>query len=447
MTHLSGLTKYGRGFQFKVIRALFTDRPFISNVRDLLDESHFDTDAYKWLIVNIVSYYDEYNTTISMDALSIELEKVENDVFKVAIKQEIRNCYEASTEDIDYVKSEFTSFCKNQKLKNALLDSVDLLESGNFDGIRTAIEKALKAGADKNLGHNFNKDIETRYREDYRPVIETPWPVVNEVIQGGWGPGDLILMFGSPGSGKSWIMVEAAAHAVRAGYTVNYYTLELGEDYVGKRFDCYFTGCSIENISSKRGEVEKVVKGLKGKLIIKEYAPKSASIGTIKSHISRCQDEDHNPNLIIIDYLDYLRATRHSSYSEKKDEIDDVYIAAKTLAKELKIPILSPSQVNRTGAKDDIIEGDKAAGSYDKIMVADLCFSLSRKKEDKLLGTGRVHIMKNRYGKDGMTYDVKVDTETGHTVFNDEVEMIGDTNSIKTEGYKDIARNFFNNKL
>ena len=62
------------------------------------------------------------------------------------------------------------------------------------------------------------------------------------------------------------------------------------------------------------------------------------------------------------------------------------------------------------GAKDDVIEGDKAAGSYDKIMVSDFCMSLSRKKEDKLNGTGRIHIMKNRYGKDGMTFGAKVDT-------------------------------------
>jgi glutamine amidotransferase PdxT len=62
------------------------------------------------------------------------------------------------------------------------------------------------------------------------------------------------------------------------------------------------------------------------------------------------------------------------------------------------------------GAKDDIIEGDKAAGSYDKMAITDFAASLSRKKEDKTLGTGRIHIMKNRYGADGMTYNAKIDT-------------------------------------
>ena len=114
----------------------------------------------------------------------------------------------------------------------------------------------------------------------------------------------------------------------------------------------------------------------------------------------------------MIDYVDLLRSKRKNG--ERKDEIDDIYISTKGLARELKLPIWSVSQVNRAGAKDDIIEGDKAAGSYDKMMVTDVAISLSRKRQDKVNGTGRFHIMKNRYGMDGMTYSVKVDTSTGH---------------------------------
>jgi len=65
------------------------------------------------------------------------------------------------------------------------------------------------------------------------------------------------------------------------------------------------------------------------------------------------------------------------------------------------------------GAKDDVIEGDKAAGSYNKMMIADFAMSLSRKRQDKVNGTGRMHVMKNRYGADGMTYAAKVNTNCG----------------------------------
>ena len=142
----------------------------------------------------------------------------------------------------------------------------------------------------------------------------------------------------------------------------------------------------------------------------------------------------HKPDLVIIDYVDYLRAPSRGKSFERKDEIDDVFIATKGLAKELKIPILTPSQVNRMGARDSVIEGDKAAGSYDKMMVADICLSLSRQKEDKVLGTGRVHVMKNRYGQDGMTYNVKMDTNNGHIEFDgkaDPAELLEDDSKPK----------------
>ena len=154
---------------------------------------------------------------------------------------------------------------------------------------------------------------------------------------------------------------------------------------------------------------------------------------------------DHKPDMVIIDYVDYLRApSRGSKFAERKDEIDDVFIATKGLAKEMKIPVLTPSQVNRMGAKDSVIEGDKAAGSYDKMMVADICISLSRQKEDKVLGTGRVHVMKNRYGQDGMTYNVKMDTNNGHIEVANEYD--GDhiiSNEHLTPTAKQISRKFF----
>ena len=417
---LQKLSQYGKPFQIKVLGSLLTDKAFLLNVRDVLQEDYFDADAHKWILQEIVGYFDKYHATITMDVLKIELNKIDNDVLKTAIKEELRNSYQASQQDLEYVQEEFQTFCKNQKLKQALMDSADLLNQGDYDAIRGMIEGALKAGMDKNIGHEYLKDIESRYREDYRPTIPTPWPVMTESFQGGWGPGDLAIVFGNPGGGKSWTMVAAAAHAVQQGHNVIYYTLELGEDYVGKRFDCYFTGYSIDEVNNHRDKVEEIVTKLPGKLIVKEYAPKSATVTTIKSHIQKCEDMDFKADMVIIDYVDYLRGPS-KKFSERKDEIDDVFVAVKGLAKDLKIPVLTPSQVNRMGAKDQIIEGDKAAGSYDKLMVADIAISLSRQKEDKVNGTGRFHIMKNRYGMDGMTYNALVDTNNGHIEISDDI--------------------------
>ena len=105
---------------------------------------------------------------------------------------------------------------------------------------------------------------------------------------------------------------------------------------------------------------------------------------------------------------------RTRSRKDRKEEIDDVYVAAKAFAKERGVPLVSPSQANRGAAKNDIIEGDNAAGSYEKIMIGDIILSLARKRKDKIEGTGNWHIMKNRYGADGMTFRSRINTSNGY---------------------------------
>jgi hypothetical protein len=56
-------------------------------------------------------------------------------------------------------------------------------------------------------------------------------------------------------------------------------------------------------------------------------------------------------------------------------------------------------------------------------MITDFAASLSRKRQDKVNGTGRWHIMKNRYGMDGLTYGAKIDTSTGHFEIISDAEL------------------------
>ena len=450
---LSSLENYGIGFQTKVISALLTDKPFLQNVNDILTDEHFSNGAHKWIINQVQSYYQKYHCNPTMDVLKVELKRVENEVLQLSIKEQLKEAYRSSDEsDLTYVKEEFTNFCKNQQLKKALLNSVDLLKAGDYDSIRTLVDSALRSGQDKNIGHEYNKDIESRYNEDDRSPIPTPWDTFNELMQGGLGEGDLGLIFGNPGGGKSWTLIAMGAYAVQLGYNVIHYTLELGEGYVGRRYDAFFTGVPVDKLKNNKVKVEQATNELPGNLIIREYPMGKASISTIESHIKKCIDLDFKPDLIIIDYIDLLSSKRKNR--ERKDEIDDIYTSTKGLARELKLPIWSVSQVNRAGAKDNIIEGDKAAGSYDKIMIADVAMSLSRQKKDKVSGTGRFHIMKNRYGMDGMSFNAKVDTSTGHIeILNEmsesEEEQVSKSKSSKNTGDIDdldreyLAQQFF----
>jgi hypothetical protein len=158
-----------------------------------------------------------------------------------------------------------------------------------------------------------------------------------------------------------------------------------------------------------------------GKLIIKGFSPGKASISSVESHIQKCTDLGTKPDLIVIDYVDLLRSKRVSR--ERKEEIDDIYTSTKGLARELNIPVWSASQVNRQGAQDEVIEGHKAAGSYDKMMITDFAASISRRAKDKQTGIGRFHIMKNRYGMDGLTYGANINIAIGSFQLVDENEL------------------------
>ena len=409
---LNSINQYGSDFQIKVLSSLLTHKEFLTNIHDIISDEYFENQAQKWAIKEILKYYDKYHTTPSLEVLKVELQKVDNDVLQVSIKEQLKLAYVTSDEDLEYVREEFTNFCKNQQLKKALMTSVDLLKAGDFDGIRTIVDNALKAGQDKNLGHEYNKNIEDRYRKNSRITIPTPWERINELLQGGLGNGDFGLIFGNPGGGKSWSLVALGGYAVRLGYNVVHYTLELGEDYVGRRYDSFFTKIPVTKINSFKEKVEETIPQLPGELVIKEFPTGRATMSTIESHLVKCADMGIKADLVIIDYVDLLSGRKKTR--ERKDEIDDIYSSAKGLARQLNVPIWSVSQVNRAGAQDKIIEGDKAAGSYDKMMISDFAMSLSRKKEDKVNGTGRFHIMKNRYGMDGLTFSVNADTSTGH---------------------------------
>ena len=431
---LNNINQYGTEFQIKVLSSLLTHKEFLTNIHDIVSEEYFENNAQKWTIKEILKYYDKYHTTPSLEVLKVELQKLDNDVLKVSIKEQLKQAYVTSDEDLEYVQEEFTNFCKNQQLKKALMTSVDLLKAGDFEGIRHIVDNALKAGQDKNVGHEYNKNIEDRYRKNSRITIPTPWDRINELLQGGLGNGDFGLIFGNPGGGKSWSLVALGGYAVRLGYNVIHYTLELGEDYIGKRYDSFFTKIPVTKIDSFKDKVEEMVPQLPGQLVIKEFPTGRATMSTIESHINKCSGMGVRPDLVIIDYVDLLSGKRKTR--ERKDEIDDIYSSAKGLARQLSIPIWSVSQVNRAGAQDKIIEGDKAAGSYDKMMISDFAMSLSRKKEDKVNGTGRFHIMKNRYGMDGLTFSVSADTSTGHFEVFDYKDSEEETLAPKTASNK-----------
>jgi replicative DNA helicase len=415
---LNKLSEYGHAFQVKVIALLLTDKKFLDNVSDILTADYFESKAHKWIIEYILKYYSLYHIYPTVEVLSAEVKKLREEALKISIIENLREAYESSQEDYEYVETEFFSFCKNQEIKNALLQSVELLNVGDYESITKMMTNALKSGVEKDPGHNYKEDIETRFREELQKKISFPWNIFNIITEGGIGGGDLGLFVAPPGVGKTTVVCNIAANAIKQGYNVLFFTLELTDIYIGKKIDAILSGYDFKELKKHREEIDEITKAIPGRLKIKRYYPKKASIETLEAYVRHLKNrEGFIPDMIIIDYLDLLKVTK--ARKDLKQEIDDVYTDAKSMAGEMDIPVISPSQINRSGSKDDIVEGDKIAGSFDKIMIADFIVSLSRKRKDKIQGTGRFHILKSRLGPDGMTYSAQIDMSTGRIIISE----------------------------
>ena len=421
---VKSLDGYGVSFQRHLISSLMTDKPFLKGVYDVLSSEYFSHNAHKWLIDKLLEHYNKYDTCIPVQAIIVALKDGHLDE-EADFAAEVKQICQLKEVDVEYYKDVLVNFLKVKKGKQTIMDHANKLNNGeDVEALIEELEIVKKIGGDRNVGHEYDKDIEARFVEDIRHEIPTPWSKINEHIQGGLGKGDFGLIFGNPGGGKSWSLVALGGHAVQMGYNVVHYTLELDEHYVGRRYDAFFTKIPVQDVLKHKETVIDTVSKLKGKLIIKDFAMGKATLNTVKSHLQKIEDVEFKPDLVIIDYVDLLKSGRSST--DRKQEIDDIYTSTKGLARELEIPIWSVSQVNRAGAQDKIIEGDKAAGSYDKIMITDMCLSLSRTKEDKVNGTGRFHFMKNRYGMDGMTFSVEADTSTGRFIVSDYTDLDDD---------------------
>jgi replicative DNA helicase len=406
------LIQYGTNFQSKILTSLLVDVKYTKTILDILEINYFDSDSNKFIIKSIKDYFKKYKTTPTMEALKVLVDDVDNDVLKTSIVDSLRNAWQhRESPDLDFVKEKSLEFCKNQVVKNAIMESVELLESQRYDEIKTLIDDAMKAGVETDIGHEYITGLEERLTKQSRNTLPTKWDSINELMDGGLAGGELGVIVAPAGIGKSWTLQALGAEAVAKGKTVVHYTLELNAQYVGLRYDTIVSGQPTGNLQYYKEEVQQKISKLKGELIIKYYPTRTASVNTLAAHLQQCEMRGLKPDLVIVDYADIMKSTQH--FNEKRHQLGHIYEELRGMAGEFDIPVWTASQANRSALEEDVIGADKVSEDYSKVMTADFVMSMSRKVEDKIANTGRFHVIKNRFGPDGITFPATINTNTG----------------------------------
>lgn len=202
---IDNLKKYGLDFQIKCISCLISDRSFIERIHDIVESEFFESDADKWILKESVNYFNDYKNLPTLTVFKIKLDVLgdNQDVLKKSIIDHLKLVYQKINDtDLKFVKEQFLEFCKNQKLKNAIIESADLLAAGQYEKIKTVVDHALKAGMERNVGHDYTVDIEKRMSVSSRNCIKTNWIELDTIMDGGLGPGELGVITACAGAGK-----------------------------------------------------------------------------------------------------------------------------------------------------------------------------------------------------------------------------------------------------
>jgi len=404
-------SRYGKSFQEGLVQLILEEREFADQISEVLDINFLELEYLKMFISKLLKYRNKYSKHPSREALVtiLRTEYVNED--EVAYNQLMDYCKKIDIHevtDVEYIKEISLEFCRKQKLKEAMIESVNLLQACSFDEISKVINDALKLGSDNNFGYDYLADFEERFKPKFRNPVTTGWQEIDNISSGGLGKSELGVVIAPTGAGKSMILVHLGSQALKEKKTVVHYTLELQDTVVASRYDSCITSYPLSDLKNFKDEIYDVVKDIEGKLIVKEYPTKSASTNTIKTHLSKLIKRGIKPGLIVVDYADLLKPV--IIRKEKRNELESIYEELRAISQEFECPVWTASQTNRSGLNAEVITMEQISEAFNKCFVADFICTISRTIEDKQKNQGKMFIAKNRNGPDGIIYDIFMDT-------------------------------------
>ncbi len=413
MTEKTDFSRFGKTFQDKLTYLILTERVFADQIGEVLDYNFLEFKYLQAIIRSVYEYKEKYEVYPSLKIMATLLRsEVEDDVVREQAKEYLVKTLKDSSiiEDCDYVRETSLDFCKKQKLKEAMMKSVKLLNNSSFDEISSVINDALKLGTDVNFGYDYKLDFEERFKIRQRNPITTGWKEIDGICKDGLGNGELGVVIAPTGAGKSMALVHLGAQAVKLGKTVIHYSLEMSDTVIGTRYDSCITGVKLGDIFKFKEQIYENIKDIDGNVIIKEYPTKSATTTTIKNHLERIKSRGISIDMIIVDYADLLKPVNSKRTSEKRHDLESIYEELRGIAQVFECPIWTASQTNRSGLNAEVHDMSSNTEAYNKCFVADFIFTLSRTKEQKAMNKGNMYVAKNRNGPDGILFPIKMDT-------------------------------------
>lgn len=281
-----------------------------------------------------------------------------------------------------------------------IFDIADKRTKTSFANIKDVIRETFKV-----IEHLYeNKEVVTGMPSGFKDLDE---------MTSGFQRGDLIIIGGRPGMGKTAFALNIAQHvAVNVKEPIAMFSLEMSKEQLAIRMLCSESMVNSSNVRKgyiNRDEWPKLISAA-GKLAGSPIFIDDSSAITvleIRAKARRLKLEHGGLGLVIVDYLQLMRS--RGNFERREQEISDISRSLKALAKELKVPVIALSQLNRgveqRPNKRPVLADLRESGAIEQD--ADVIIFLYReevynKNNPSMKGKAEVLVEKQRNGPTGL---------------------------------------------
>jgi len=397
-----------------VLGSILSDSKALDAVLLLIGEENFTLPQHR-LIFRAFKSLDNNQMPINLRSLALELENGganENSV--TAWISEI--AYEGFPEAI-------TDYAKNLKNASNARKLFDLIEKS---------KKNIEAGEDQEKVINsistvlesFNDvqdDFETDLHDEVLKAIERVKNRASGSLQDFGVPtgieeldkiirlqnGELIIIGARPGGGKSVLLNQIRLNSILSGgLKTGFISLEMSSDQMTDRTVANISGVPLNSIQGKSPITDEDLQiiGLKPRLFKPKENPvcyrPDMTIQTIRQ-ISRRWKRQAGIEILFIDYSQLIEAPKGGRYSNRVEVVSEISRGLKLMAKELQIPVVTASQLNRASEDSDkpSLRHLRESGSIEQD--ADIVLLLHESPEPNGTTKNICIIAKNRNGRCG----------------------------------------------
>jgi replicative DNA helicase len=255
-------------------------------------------------------------------------------------------------------------------LRNIMRTATDIVEKGyevdtNVDAFIDDAERMIFQIAEKKYKASFfsikdlvwesMKTIES-LSEKHDGITGVPTGFTDlDKMTGGLQPSDLIIVAGRPSMGKTSFALNMAQYAAlsgngNGGLPIGVFSLEMSKEQLVMRLLSSESEVEFFKIRSgglrdeERTRLGRAAGKLYGAPIFIDDTP-ALTVLDLRARARRLKKE-HGLELLVIDYLQLMRG-RASSLDRREQEISEISRSLKALAKELNVPVIAISQLNR----------------------------------------------------------------------------------------------------